>query len=207
MFVDKPFAPACERNKAPILAVLREVFREPGRVLEIGSGTGQHAVHFAAALPHLCWQTSDLPAQLPGIHQWLAEAALANLPEPLVLSVDHQPWPVTAVDGVFSANTAHILLWSQVQALFSGVGRVLTPGGCFCLYGPFRVNGRHTSPGNARFDAELRRQEPSRGIRDLSDLDGLADAVGLRRETLYPLPANNRMVVWRRIDDSDSSNC
>jgi len=204
MFASKPFAPACERNREPILGVLRAVFTEPGSILELGSGTGQHAVHFAAALPHLRWQTTDLPVQLPGIRQWLAEAKLPNLPEPLALDANDPSWPVTAVDGVFSANTAHILRWVQVEALFRGVGRVLVPGGRFCLYGPFNIDGRHTSPGNARFDAELRRQDPTRGIRDLADLDRLAGDAGLAREAMHPLPANNRMVIWRRISSDQS---
>lgn len=196
----KPFAPACERNREPILAVLRAVFSTPARVLEIGSGTGQHAVYFAAALPHLHWQTSDLPGQLPGIRAWLAEAEHLQLPAPLALDVTATDWPVTGLDGVFSANTAHILRWPQVEAMFQGVARVLAPGGRFCLYGPFKIHGHHTSPGNTRFDTELRCQDPSRGIRDLADLDRLADSVGLHREADHPLPANNRLLIWRRSD-------
>lgn len=192
----KPFAPACERNREPILEVLKQVFREPAHILEIGSGTGQHAVHFAAAMPHLHWHTSDLPEQLPGIRAWLAESPRDNLPEPVALDVLADTWPITTADGVFSANTAHIMRWHQVEALFAGVGRILVPGGCFCLYGPFNLEGRYTSPGNARFDAELRSQEPTRGIRDLADLNHLAISVGLHSLKDYPLPANNRLLVW-----------
>ena len=126
--MNKPYSEACDENKAPILAVIAPLFQQAACVLEVGSGTGQHAVHFAAALPHLTWQTSDVPFNLPGIRLWLAEAGLPNLPPPLPLDVLGD-WPTGPFDGVFSANTAHIMGEPEVAALFAGVGRVLAPGG------------------------------------------------------------------------------
>lgn len=194
----KPFSEACEQNKDPILAVLKRYFTEPGTILEIGSGTGQHAVYFGAALPHLHWQASDVAEHLPGIRLWLEEAALANVAEPLVLDVRDEPWPVSHVDGVYSANTTHIMHWPMVQALFAGVGRVLRPGGYFCLYGPFNENGRFTSESNARFDMSLRMRDPGMGIRDKADLDELARAAGLERVDDVVMPVNNFTLVWRK---------
>ena len=195
--MDKPFSPACERNKDPILQVLRAELADARRVLEIGSGTGQHAVHFAGALPQLTWQCSDTANPLPGMRLWLDEAKLPNLPAPIVLHVDGA-WPQGSYDAVFTANTLHILRWAQVQRLFDGVGRVLGPRGRFLAYGPFIVEGRHTSGGNAQFDATLRAEDPQRGLRDIGALDTLARAIGLQRSADHALPANNRCLVWRR---------
>ena len=194
----KPYSEACEQNKAPILTVLREVFREPGLILEIGSGTGQHAVHFARELPHLDWQPTDQADCLPGIRLWIAEAGLPNLRQPLALDTRCEPWPVTEVVGVFSANTTHIMHWPAVEGLFRGIGRVLQPGGAFCLYGPFNYGGRHTSASNAEFDALLKHRDPASGIRDFDDLDRLARDSGLRLLRDYPMPVNNRTLVWMR---------
>jgi SAM-dependent methyltransferase len=193
----KPFSPACDQNKGPILRVLVPLFRETRRVLEIGSGTGQHAVHFAAALPHLLWQTSDQAEGLPGIRLWLAEAAQPNLPPPLVLDVMGD-WPDGPFDGAFSANTAHIMGEPEVAAMLRGVGRVLAPGGRFALYGPFKYGGRHTSDSNLRFDAWLRAQDPRMGVRDLDDLGLWADEAGLALIEDITMPANNRILVWGR---------
>lgn len=194
----KPFAPACEQNRDPILAVLRERFRGRGSVFEIGSGTGQHAVHFAAALPQRIWQCSEVAANLPGIRLWLAEAALPNTPEPLELDVRAAQWPLTQADDVFSANTAHIMDWAAVGAMFAGVGRLLSAGGCFCLYGPFLYDGRHTADSNVRFDAMLRQQNPAMGVRDVRELERLAAGCGLRLAEDLAMPADNRTLVWRR---------
>lgn len=194
----KPFSEACERNKEPILAVLREAFASARDVLEIGSGTGQHAVYFAAHLPHLAWQPSDLPANHPGIRAWIADAKLPNLRPPLALDVHAPDWPVRSVDAVFSANTAHIMAWDGVVAMFAGVGRVLAPDGTFVLYGPFKYGGEHTSPSNARFDVSLRSRDPSSGIRDFESVDALAREGGLALEHDHPMPANNRTLVWRK---------
>ncbi|MCP5419139.1 MAG: DUF938 domain-containing protein [Gammaproteobacteria bacterium] len=194
----KPYCEASEQNQEPILDVLREVFTESGVILEIGSGTGQHAVHFSRHLPHLIWQPSDLPEALPGIEAWLAEAALPNIRSPLVLDATQQPWPLTGVEGVYSSNTAHIMGWPQVQAFFRGVGQALKEGGFFCLYGPFSYGGQHTSPSNVRFDAYLKATDPQRGVRDFDDLDELAVRHGLRLFRDYSMPVNNRTLVWRK---------
>jgi len=194
----KPYSAACEQNKEPILAVLREVFTEPGLILEIGAGTGQHAVHFARALPHLNWQPTDQAEYLPGIYQWITEAGLPNLHPPLALDVLSEPWPVTQVAGVFSANTTHIMGWPAVEGLFRGIGRVLQPGGAFCLYGPFNYEGRYTSASNAEFDGWLKQRDPASGIRDFADLDRLARDCGLHLRQDYPMPVNNRTLVWVR---------
>ncbi|MEJ2590920.1 MAG: DUF938 domain-containing protein [Candidatus Thiodiazotropha sp.] len=193
----KPFAESCEENKAPILAVLMRLFAPAGRVLEIGSGTGQHAVHFAAAMPHLSWQTSDVAENLPGVRAWLDESALSNLPEPLSLDV-RDDWPDGPYDGVFSANTAHIMGWPEVEALFAGVGRVLDDGGCFALYGPFNYGGAYTSESNRSFDGWLKRRDPRSGIRDFDALNALAADNGLRFEEDVEMPVNNRILVWRK---------
>lgn len=195
--MDRPYSQACEENKAPILAVISPLFQAAQRVLELGSGTGQHAVHFAAALPHLTWQTSDLPANLPGIRLWLTEAALPNLPPPIALDVLGD-WPMGPYDGVFSANTAHIMGEPAVIALLLGAGRVLAPGGHFALYGPFRVAGRHTSESNAQFDAGLRARDPRMGVRDITDLCHWAEDAGLRLVADTPMPVNNRTLVWQK---------
>lgn len=199
MTMNKPFAPACEENQAPILKVLAPRLQAARQVLEIGSCTGQHAVHFAAALPHLTWQCSDLAEYLPGMQLWIDEAALPNLPPPLVLDVDG-PWPSGPFDAVFSANTAHIMSLAQVERLFAGVGRLLPPGAPFLLYGPFSYGGRHTSESNARFDASLRWHDPASGVRDLDALQGFAATAGLTLAEDLPMPVNNRTLVWRRLD-------
>ncbi|HRF43220.1 MAG TPA: DUF938 domain-containing protein [Candidatus Competibacteraceae bacterium] len=194
----KPYSEACEQNREPILAVLREVFTEPGLILEIGAGTGQHAVHFARQLPHLIWQPTDVAAHLLGIHLWITEANLPNLRSPLELDVCHNPWPVAHAVGVFSANTTHIMAWPMVECLFRGAGQLLESGGggVFCLYGPFNYNGHYTSASNAGFDSWLRMRDPDSGIRDFADLDQLASANGLRLLHDYAMPVNNRILVW-----------
>ena len=193
----KPWSAACERNRAPILAVLLEQFADRQRVLEVGSGTGQHAVHFAAALPQLSWQTSDRPEWLPGIRLWLAEAGFPNTPPPLTLDVTG-PWPAEQFDAVFSANTLHIMGWPEVEALFAALPAVLAPDARLTIYGPFNYDGRFTSPSNAAFDAALRADDPKRGIRDFEAVDALARAIGLRLVEDRAMPANNRCAVWRR---------
>jgi SAM-dependent methyltransferase len=194
----KPFSEACERNRGPILDVLRHAFADCRSVLEIGSGTGQHAAHFAAALPHLVWQTSDLPDNHAGIHAWLAEARAVNALPPLALDVAAHAWPAVTYDAVFSANTLHIVSWTAVERMFAGIGRVLGDGGTLCIYGPFNYGGRLTSASNARFDAMLRERDPVSGIRDFEAVDALARALGLALVEDVAMPANNRTLVWRR---------
>ena len=195
--MDKPFSEACERNRAPILDVLRELYVPVRRVLEVGSGTGQHAVHFAAALPHLVWQCSDVSAHLPGIQPWLDEAALPNLPPPIELDVN-RPLPDGPYDAVFTANTLHIMGWDEVQRLFAGLRRLLPTQGLFTTYGPFNIGGRFTSDSNARFDEWLKMRDAESAIRDFEAIDALAVAAGMRLLEDTPMPANNRLLVWRK---------
>lgn len=194
----KAFSAACERNKDPILRVLQQQFRHGGDILEIGSGTGQHAAFFGAHLPRLRWQPSDLPGNLPSIRAWVEEQGAANVLPPLALDVDHFPWPVERADAVFTANTAHIIAWASVVNLFRGVGRILGPGGALCLYGPLNYNGRYTSDSNAAFDQWLRQRDPVSGIRDFEALDRLANEHGMALQEDHAMPANNRLVVWRK---------
>ena len=192
----KPFAESCEENKAPILNVLKEVFANSSRVLEIGSGTGQHAVYFAQHLPYLTWLTSDVPANQPGIHAWLAEADLPNTRPPINLDVSHFPWPVPSVDAVFSANTLHIMSWQHVEDFFRGVGQVLARGGPCAVYGPFNYQNEFTCISNRRFDGWLKQRDPQSGIRNFEDLDQLAMTTGMELLSDYEMPVNNRILVW-----------
>lgn len=194
---DKPFAPAAARNAEPILGVLREALADRRSLLEIGSGTGQHAAHCAAAMPWLEWQCSDVPAHLPGIRAWLEEAGLPNTPPPIALDVNGD-WPDGPFDAVFSANTLHILSWAEVERLFRGLGGLLAASAKLVIYGPFKHDGAHTAESNASFDAQLRAQDPERGIRDMADVDALADTIGLRRVATHAMPANNFCLVWMR---------
>jgi len=192
-----PFSEACERNKDPILEKLREHFAAATRVLEIGSGTGQHALHFAAALPQLAWQTSEVPGQLDAVRAWLAARGLPNVLAPIELDVRGE-WPAGSFDAIFSANTLHIMGWDGVCALFRGVARCLAPGGVLAIYGPFNYGGRHTSDSNAAFDDLLRRRDPASGIRDREAVEELARAAGLAPVADHAMPANNRLLVWAR---------
>ena len=197
-----PDAPATTRNREPILAVLREQFAHCRRVLEIGSGTGQHAVHFAAALPHLCWQTSDLAENHAGIEAWFAASNLSNVLPPLTLDAGHPAaWPDQSFDAVFTANTLHIMSWPDVEALLANLPRVLASEAVVVIYGPFNVNGQFTAPSNAAFDARLRNDDARRGIRDLEAVQALAAHAGLTFVADIPMPANNRCVVWRYATD------
>ena len=200
MLADKPFSPACERNREPIAGVIEPLFADVNSVLEIGSGTGQHAVYFAARMPHLVWQTSDLPRNHHGICQWLDEAALPNVLAPVSLDVDDARWPVQRVDAVFTANTLHIAGWSSVRNMFAGVSRLLDKDGLFCVYGPFRYGARHTSESNARFDASLRSQDPLSGIREIGAVVDLAQGYSLVIAADHAMPANNRLLVFGKAD-------
>ena len=193
----KPYSEACEENKRPILSVIAPLLDSARTLLEIGSGTGQHAVFFAAAMPQLRWQCSDVLENLPGIRAWLSESDLPNLPQPLALDVASQ-WPAGPFDACFSANTAHIMSEPRVAAMLSGVGRVLAPGGRFALYGPFSHGGRHTSESNARFDAWLKARDPRMGVRDIDDLVAIADAAGMDLVDSVEMPANNLILVWEK---------
>ncbi|WP_293648849.1 DUF938 domain-containing protein [Thiolapillus sp.] len=194
----KPYAESCDQNRDPILEQLRPLLVAASTVLEIGSGTGQHAVYFSTHLPHLHWQPSDRGENLPGIRLWCAEAGLANLKAPLELDVTRQPWPAIETDAVFSANTAHIMAWPQVEAMMEGIGKLLPDGGVFLLYGPFNYNGRYTSDSNRRFDGWLKARDPLSGVRDFESLDELAGQVGMHLQDDIAMPANNRILCWRK---------
>jgi len=196
---DKPFSESCVQNRDPILAVLREVFADRSTVLEIGSGTGQHAVDFGAALPHLRWKTADVPSNHPGIKRWLDEAALPNVLPPIALDVNRLEWRNGSYDAVFSANTLHIMGWPAVEQFFAGVGAVLLPGGVLAVYGPFNYNGAFTSESNARFDIWLKSRDPVSGVRDFEAVNALARAQGLVLQQDVAMPANNRTLVWKRM--------
>ena len=191
---------ACERNKEPILEVLREAFAACTHVLEIGSGTGQHAVHFALAMPGLVWQPSELPDGMPALRKRIFNEGPSNLRAPVVIDVTGTPWDVRAVDGIFTANTLHIMHWPQVEALFAGLPAAAKPGAVLAIYGPFRYGGRHTSASNESFDELLRARDPGSGIRDFEAVDALARGAGFALARDYPMPANNRTLVWKRED-------
>jgi len=184
----KPFSEPSERNREPILAILKRVFSRTKKVLEIGSGTGQHAAYFAPELPHLVWQASDRAENLADIRQWVAD--------PIELDVD-QPFPKVDADAVFSANTCHIMSWPQVERMFKGIGGMRSAK-LFCLYGPFNYGGKHTSESNARFDAMLRGRDPASGIRDAESIVALAGKNGFSLAEDNAMPANNRLLVFRR---------
>jgi len=197
--MNKPHSPACERNRDPILAVLREYFANARRVLEIGSGTGQHAAYFASHLPQLIWQASDREENLPGIRAWLNEAALPNTPPPLTLDVAGA-WPDGSFDAVFSANTLHIMAWPEVEQLLNRLPQVTDIGATLVIYGPFSSHGRHSSESNAAFDQSLRARVSHMGIRDAEAVDALAERAGFALIDDIAMPANNRCRVWRRVN-------
>ena len=192
----KPCASAASRNAAPVLGVLQHELRDCSTVFEIGSGTGQHAVTFAAALPGLKWQTSDLAQSHPGIEAWIAEAGLGNVLAPVSFDVLTAELPKDRYDAVFSANTAHIMSYAAVCRMFQLVAGMLRRPGVFCLYGPVSRGGIFSTASNEAFDASLRARNPAMGIRDLDDLEKLASENGMRLARVYAMPANNLLVVW-----------
>lgn len=197
MAVEKPYSPSCDRNRDPILAILRDHFADRRHVLEIGSGTGQHAVHFAAAMPWLTWQCSDVADNLPGIGMWLEEAGLPNTPTPIELDV-RGPWPAQRYDAVLSANSLHIMGWPEVEAMFVGLDTTLADDAALAVYGPFNYGGAYTSDSNREFDGWLRARDPRSAIRDFEAVDALARDIGLHLVADVAMPANNRTLVWRR---------
>jgi cyclopropane fatty-acyl-phospholipid synthase-like methyltransferase len=190
---------AADRNKGPIFEIIAREFAHTRSVLEIGSGTGQHALYFAARLPHISWQPSDTGEHLPALREYLRQEGGANLRAAIELDVRTWPWVVMdgPVDGVFSANTLHIMSWTSVQDFFRGVGSVLGVPGVLCVYGPFRYGGRYTSESNAAFDSYLRSRDPHSGIRDFEALDELARQQGLVLAADHAMPANNQLLVWK----------
>lgn len=199
MPTEKKFAPACERNQPFILEVLSRIFTTPGNVLEVGSGTGQHAVYFAARLPHLQWQPTDLPDNQASIEAWRREAGLPNVGGARALDLtDTGAWQAET-QYVVCINTVHIVAWPLVESLFELVGRVLAPGGVLYCYGPFRYSDRPLEPSNERFDRILRAQDPESGIRLFEDVDRLARSRGLQHAGDEEMPANNRSLWWRKL--------
>jgi SAM-dependent methyltransferase len=192
-------APAVARNREPILAVLRRVLPERGLVLEIASGSGEHAVYFAAALPHLTWQPSDPdPEARDSIAAYRAAAQLPNLLPPLALDAASPNWPVAQSDMIVSINMIHIAPWAAAEGLMAGAERLLAAGGVLFLYGPFREHGQHTAPSNAAFDESLRTRNREWGVRDLDEVAALASRHGFALEERVAMPANNLSVVFRR---------
>lgn len=192
----KPYSESCDQNKYPILEVLKIEFAQAKHVLEIGSGTGQHAVFFGAQFPNATWQTSDRQEYHNGIQQWLAESRLVNVMPPFELDVALNHWPDQTYDAIFSANTAHIMSAPEVEHMFKGVGKLLQAGGRFCLYGPFNYHGKFTSESNARFDQWLKSRDPHSGIKDIAQLTQWAEQTGLVLTEDYEMPVNNRILAW-----------
>jgi len=193
----KPYSESCVQNQEPILNIIQPLLTDKKNILEIGSGTGQHAIYLAEKMPHLIWQTSDQSQYHSGIMQWLSEANLDNTRDPLVLNTSQSEWPDLTVDAVFSANTVHIMHWNDVVNLFSGVGQLLQEKGVFILYGPFNYNGKYTSESNARFDVWLKKQDPLSCIKHFEEVNALAKNAGLTLVSDYEMPANNRILYWK----------
>ena len=194
----KPFSQACENNRGPISQVLERIFVDCQSVFEIGSGTGQHAVWFSRAMPHLQWQTSDRKENHQGIKQWISGSSLENIHHPLELDVGVGPWPEGLFDAVFTANTAHIMALSEVELMFSGVSKLLISGGLFCLYGPMKYSGVIAAESNRVFDAKLRTVKSTQGIREFNDLNKLAATFGMELIEDNDLPANNQLIIWQK---------
>lgn len=200
----KPFSDACDENKRPILSVIQHYFSKATTVLEIGSGTGQHAVFFAEQLPHLQWYCSDQLIHHAGINQWLAEFRQTNISGPFELDVRQPDWPQTDgadgnFTGIFSANTVHIMSWPEVKLMFLGISQRLANDGYFCLYGPFNYDGEYSSASNEQFDRFLKGRDPQSGICDLAELQKLASSVGMALIKDHEMPVNNRILVWQKI--------
>lgn len=196
--MSKPYSQACENNKGYILDVIRHHFPPGALVLEIGSGTAQHVCYFAEKLPAVHWQPSDLPVNLPTVLAGLADCALPNVAAPLALDVDEEPWPIGEVDGIFSANTLHIMSYASVERFMRGAGGILRPGARLCVYGPFKYGGEFTTPSNARFDLWLKQNDPQSGVRDFEQVDAWALEAGLRLLEDHAMPANNQLLVWEK---------
>lgn len=191
-----PYSSASERNRQPILDQLINLLPEQGTVLEIGSGTGQHAVFFSRHLAGICWQPTDRAENLPGLEVQFAAKGNPRIHKPQKLDVLNDPWPENSYEAAFSANTAHIMSWEAVQAMFAGVAQHLLTSACFCLYGPFNINGAYTSPGNAEFDMQLRQQDPQMGIRDMSAVEALSKDHQMCLQKKIAMPANNFILVF-----------
>lgn len=193
-----PYSQACENNKAFILEILRQVFADRRSVLEVASGTGQHACYFAAGMPWLQWQPTELPENLPLLRPRCAAYTGDNLAVPVALDVRDDPWSVAIPDALFSANSLHIMAFSAVKTLFGALAAGAGPDVVLAVYGPFNYNGNYTSESNARFDQWLARQHPDSAIRDFEAVDRLAGAAGFTLQGDHAMPANNRLLVWHK---------
>ncbi len=187
------------QNQAPIFKIIKPLLQDKRTVLEVGSGTGQHAVYFAEKMPHLNWQSSDQMQYLSSINAWIDEANLSNTAPAINLDVT-QAWPALEFDVIFSANTTHIMSWEMVVDFFQGVGKSLSENGLFILYGPFNYNAQYTSQSNANFDRWLKDRDAQSAIRDFEKLNTLAQQAGLILMNDYAMPANNRILVWQKKD-------
>jgi len=201
--MNKPFSQSCENNKQPILNVLSKVFKNTKHVLEIGSGTGQHAVYFGQHLPHLTWQTSDLQLNHAGINSWVDESALTNVHRPFSIDLNRNwsldiPDQSKSIDGLFTANTLHIISWPLVVKFFQGIKDNLINQASVCIYGPFNYQGKFTSESNEKFDLWLKDRDNESGIRDIESVLSLANAAGLNLIDDHEMPANNRLLVFSK---------
>lgn len=195
---DKPFSPAAKQNRDAILPILQAEFKHASNVLEIGSGTGQHAAYFARHLPHLSWQASDKEEHIEGINLWLKESKQNNIPTPMILDVCKQ-WPDTQYDAAFAANIAHIMHWHEIEAMFAGLADTLITNAKFCLYGPFNINGEYTSESNRNFDHWLKNRDPQSCIRDKGELNKLAQQNNFKLYQDWEMPCNNRILCWKKL--------
>ncbi|MFT5505091.1 MAG: cyclopropane fatty-acyl-phospholipid synthase-like methyltransferase [Gammaproteobacteria bacterium] len=194
--MNRPFSESCLQNSDVILNVITPYLREAKKVLEIGSGTGQHAAYFAPLFSNLSWQTSDLSENLPGIKSWIESTECQNIPEPIELDVN-QDWPEISVDLIYTANTLHIMDQSSVEKCLTGLSDVLTDNGCLILYGPFNYNNQYTSDSNRRFDVWLKQNNPLSGIKDFERISELLLSSGLSIEADCEMPANNRILIFK----------
>lgn len=198
--MNKPFSQSCENNKQSILTVLKQYLIEPGCLLEIGSGTGQHSAYFPNHLPHIQWQPSDVRANLKGIQRWCEETPAVNRSSPIELDVTSLPYNIQPADYLFSANTLHIMSWTTVTEFFSRIPTLLKTGGYAFFYGPFKYQGNFTSTSNAQFDAWLKQQDSEQGIRDFEAIKELTNLAGLEFVTDISMPANNQVLIWKKIN-------
>ena len=199
IIMNKPYSESCDQNKEPILAVILPVFSSLSSVLEIGSGTGQHAIYFAGNMPHLKWHTSDCRSYLAGINMWLDDAGLPNVLPPFELNVTESSWPKLDVDAVFTANSIHIMSQQDVLNFMSGVGNLLAEQGELMIYGPFNYNGQYTSSSNESFDQWLKSRDPLSGIKHFEDMVALANKNRMQLVADHAMPANNRILHFKKV--------
>ena len=197
--MNKPYSESCDQNKDAILSVISPLFFLLTNVLEIGSGTGQHAVYFAEKMPQLTWHTSDCRSYLNGINAWLADACLTNIKPPFELDVSKSQWPIVDIDAIFTANSVHIMQQQDVVNLINGVGKLLKQKDSFVIYGPFNYNGQYTSKSNESFDQWLKQRDPLSGIKHFEEIESLANDNGMRLVTDYEMPANNRILHFIKV--------